>query len=538
MFGGFGPQGLGVTRRRRFTALPSVSSILGSSFEWIDPTIAATIAGSPVAIIKSPNTAGFVNAPNFQRSTLASPADRPAITASRLVFDGVDDVLDGSAGYTYVGAVTPGDPAYAQSGKGPTTVGLCVLSDGRVAIGHYGKLNETTQAGETFHGSICVYPSLTRLNTPPVEHRFTEDFGLATVGVQGIIQDPQSGNIWAADTQNGRIYELNLTTHAVVHNFAFAGGNGLAYDTLNNRLIVCLANSATVTYVNKSTGATISTFTIRDITNNTLDHIFFDGTYGSAGALYATCRDNGVNGRIIKYDIAAGYAPIRAWSIQELKAAEGGLHVAGSTFYMCDDEYYHNQAANVNRVITITVDDNTTDYGTRLVLAGVAKIAATPGATVALLTGGDALTSGGPARKGVGLFYTITANQFRLITRNLALQAVIDWAITSTTTEYLYYIDIDNVAHTATLYVNGVLISTQTDNTNLVGSIPRLLWTLGASYENTALPSRFSNTTIGGFIATPVSNRQAEIEGYLSWQTQGSGALLPGGHAYKNAAPV
>jgi len=524
-----------------WSTIPSIATILSTAFEYIDPTNAATITGSPAAVVASPLSGGFVNAPNFQRGTLASPADRPAVSGSgastRLVFDGTNDVLDGSAGYTYVSAQRPGDPAYSEPGKGPTTVGLWVMSDGKVAIGHYGKKNELTQAGETFNGSICIYPSINNLEVPPVEHRFVEDFGLANVGVQGVVQDPESGNLWVADTQNGRIYELNLTTHAVVHNFAFAGANGLAYDTINNRLIVSIATSATVTYVNKATGATISTFTIRDITNNTLDHVFFDGSYGTAGALYTVCRDNGTNGRIMKYDIGAGYTPIKAWSISELKAAEGGLHVAGNTFYICDDEYYHNQVAGVNRVIKITVDDSTPDYGTRLILAGVCKIAATPGATVALLTGGDALTSGAPNRKGVGLFFTVTANQFRLITRNLALQAVFDWALTSTTTEFIFYIDIDTVLHTATLYVNGTLISTLTDATNLTGSIPRLLWTLGASYENSALPSRFSNTTHGGFIAHGEYRYQAEIEGWLASRT-GNQALLRTGHSYKTAAPA
>lgn len=506
--------------------------------EWIDPTIASTITGSPVATIRSPNAGGFVNPPNFQRSTNTG-GDRPAITANRLVFNGTTHVLDGSAGYTYVGAATPADPFYAQAGKGPTTCGLARVSDGTWWLGHFGKKNELTAGGETFDGSAIHYnfDPVTLLPTTIIQEiRFAQaPISLAGVGIQGVTIDTTTGKLFCADPGNGKIYLINPTGPSLDATLTFAGANGIAFDSINDRLIVCVANSATMSYVNKTTGAVISTFTHRDLTGNALDMLFFDASYGSSGALYATGRDNLTNGRVLKYDLTTN-TPVKAWSITEVQAIEA-IVVVGNTFYFCSDEYYHNAAAAVNRVVTVSVDASSPAYGTRTILAGVAKIAATPAATVCLVHGGDSLSvAGGPLKSGVGLFFTTTPNLLRLTFRSASTQATIDWTVT-TTTEFLYYIDINSATGDCTLYINGVIVSTQ--NSALVtGALPSLVWTMGASYENTAIAARFSATTQGGFIVTPDSAHQAEIEGYLSWQTQGSGALLQVGHTYKSVAPV
>lgn len=501
--------------------------------EWIDPTISATITGSPVSMISYPVPDGYTQRKNFQRSTSAGTTDRPAITANRLVFDGVNDCLDGSAGYTYIGAVTPADPFYCQAGKGPTTCGLARVADGTWWLGHYGKKHQSTAAGETFDGSIIHYSAnfLTILQ----EIRF-QSLSLADVGIQGVTLDytagVPTGYVWCADPANGKLYKINPAGPTVLTTLTFAAVNGCAYDTINDQIWVCVANSKTLTRINKATGATVTSFVHRDLTDNALDMLFFDGSYGASGALYTTGRDNGNNGRIVKYDIASG-TPVKAWSISEIQSMEGGLHVTGSTFDTCDDEYYHAQVANVNRIVATTADTSSPDYGTRIILAGVCKIAATPAATVSLAHGGDSISF-----KGVGLFFTTTPNQFRMIFRGSGVQATVDWLITSTTTEFLYYLDINSATGDSSLYINGVLISTQ-NNAAVAGSLPSLVWTIAASYENaTAIATRFSNTTIGGFIVSTDATHQAEIEGYLSWQTQGSGALLQVGHTYKNAAPT
>jgi hypothetical protein len=91
------------------------------------------------------------------------------------------------------------------------------------------------------------------------------------------------------------------------------------------------------------------------------------------------------------------------------------------------------------------------------------------------------------------------------------------------------------VAHTASLYVNGTLVQTQT-NAQLTGSMPSLVWTLGASYETAAVAARFGAIKLGGFMVMPNITYRQEMEGALAHRT-GNTALLPAGHPYKTVPP-
>lgn len=529
--------GVGVPILGHGATILGVNDFLKSADVWINPTISATVTGDPVAIIASPYSQGFTTSPNFQRDTLAG-TEKPDLTGSgtstRLVFDGTNDILDYSLGYSYVSTTTPADPFYCEAGKGPTACGLARAGDGTWWIGHFGKKNESTAGSETFDGSLIHYSS--DFSTILQEIRF-QSLGLSGVGIQGVAIDAQDGMIWCADPNNNRVYKINPVGPAIDKNFAsITGANGIAYDSINNQILTCAMNSATVTRRNKTTGASVSTFTIRDITNNSLDMLFFydDGT--AAGALFTTGRDNGTNGRIIKYDLNRQATPVRSWSISQVKSAEG-IYISGTEFWFCSDEYYHNQAAGVNRIVYGTFDPTSTELGNRMIIAGIFKIAATPVSTVTLLAGGDPVTTGGSARVGTGLYYTNTAGTFRLIHHNATNQVAIDWASLGTTTEAIFYIDLNTTANSATLYLNGTIVGSAQVNANMTGTIPRYVWSLGGDYENAAVAARFGNVTIGGLIITSDATHQAEYEGYLAWQT-GNQALLPGGHAYASAPPT
>jgi len=487
--------------------------------QYIDPTVAATITGSPVVEIRSPDTQGFAVAPRFEQSV--SVSSRPAITASRLVFDGTNDYLDGSAGYNTAVNVTLPDPFYAEAGKGPTCTGLARASDGSWWVGHYGKKHETTAGSETFNTSLIHYSS--DFSTLIQEIRCTEEMGIATVaGIQGVAIDEAANEIFFSDLV--RLYSVNLATNAIRLNVAKTAG-GLALNPLTNELLAW-TSSSTVTRVNKTTGANIGTFTIRD--GNDRDHLFFDPGYGAAGALYTTCRANGTNGRVVKYDFASK-APVKAWSLVGARAIEG-IVVVGNRIYVCTDEYYHATGNLINHVAYVDVDIASADYGSNLTIGWVGKVTATPAAVVAQFHGGDAINL-----KGIGVFYTTVANQLQVLARFDSTLATLNYAIGSTTTEYIGALEIDTVAHTASLYINGTLIEAKTDAL-LTGSIPSLLWTLGASYETSALASRFCNGSLGGFVVAPNTEFRDEIEGHLAWQT-GNQSLLPVGHAYKGGPP-
>lgn len=504
---------------------------------WIDPSVASLVTGNPVSQIRSP-LAGALAAPSrFVQSVAAS---RPSVASGRLTFDGTADNMNGGSGYTFLSAATPADPAYAEAGKGPTTCGLAHAPDGTWWLSHYGKKHQSTATSETFHGSLCQYAK--NLDGSPNvsvllrEIRFVEDLALANVGAQGIAFDAQDPNIlWVADAQNGRIYGVNITTKVVASNFAFAGANGLAYYPSTNRLLVWTDLSNTVTLINKATGATISTHTLRDFDSN--DGLFFDASYGSSGALYSSGHGNGRPGRFIKYDWNAGNPiPIESWFIDEIQAVEHFV-VENGIITACDDEWYHAQPAATNRVVRFAIDPSSPDYGTTLVLAFALKIAATPAGTVSAFWGGDPIN-----RKGIGIFFTTTPNQFRLSFRAGSTQATIDWLLTSTTTEFIGYLKIDAVTGDARLYVGGTFVAATTalPSALITGSMPQLVWTLGASYETAGVPARFAAVTIGAFVVGVDGTHQDDIEGLMAWGrdgTAGRQALLRSDHPYRNVRP-
>jgi hypothetical protein len=278
--------------------------------------------------------------------------------------------------------------------------------------------------------------------------------------------------------------------------------------------------------VNKTTGSTIATLAnfFRDSDNP--DHLFFDGTY-----LWSSQRGNNTPGRVMKYSytqVVQTSVPVRSWIFAPTITIEGFV-VVGNTLYACDDAYYHNATANVNRIVPFTIDPSSEDYGTTLVLAALMHVNATPGATVAAFHGGD-----GIGKKGAGLFWTTTVNQLRMICRAGGTQATVDWTQSSTTTAAIIYVLINTATGEASLYENGTLVSTQS-NAQLTGSIPRLAWTLGASFESTGAATRFSTLRLGGFIVSTRDDR-AEIEGYLAHATGNTG-LLPSDHPYKTVPP-
>lgn len=487
--------------------------------QFIDPTIAATVSGNPVTEISSPDKQGFTVAPRFEQSV--SSSSKPALTANRLVFDGSNDYLDGSAGHNAPVPVTLPDPLYAQAGKGPTCTGLQRASDGTWWVGHYGKKLESTAGGETFNTSLVRYSS--DFSTKLEEIRCTEDMGIATVaGIQGIALDAGANEMFFCDL--ARIYSVNLTTKAIRLNVAKTAG-GLAFNMLTNELLAW-TSSTTIARVNKTTGANIATMTLRD--GNDRDHLHFDPTYGTAGALYTTCRANGSNGRVVKYDFAT-MVPVKAWSFFNVRAIEG-VTVVGNRMYLCSDEYFHATGDQLNRVKTIDLDAGSTDYGSRLTIGWVGKSAATPASVRALFSGGDPTNL-----KGVSVNFTTVANQLQVLARLDGALATLNYAMASATTEHIGTLEINTVAHTAALYVNGTLVETKTDAL-LTGNIPSLLWTLGAAYETTAVASRFCAGSIGGFMVAPNTSYRQQIEGSLAHRT-GNAGLLPADHPYKGVAP-
>jgi hypothetical protein len=490
---------------------------------WIDPTDAATITGSPVSEIRSPDTSeGFDVSPRFNQ-TVTSGA-RPAITSEMLVFDGTNDYMDFSSGHDTRAIIQLPDPAYAETGKGPTCTGLCRKSDGTWWVAHYGKKHENTAASETFNTSLIHYNST--FTTILQEIRFTQDMGLTGAnGIQGVAIDESTGRLHFADLLRLRCIHPSAPS-TLIYDVAKTGAGGVAYNSNTGEVLVW-TSSSTVTVCSKATGGTLSTFTVRD--GNDRDHLFFDPTYGTNGALYTSCRGNNTPGRVVKYDYASK-TPVKAWALTSVLGLEG-ISVVGDTLYACSDEYYHNVGLLDNYIATVDLESDSADYGSTLTIAWVGKIAATPAALATAINGGDPTNL-----KGVSVNYSTTANQLRVLFRGSSTLATDNFTLPSSTTEAIHVLTFDTAAHTLTYYGNGGTTIIVSSNALITGSIPSLVWTLGATYGTTALASAFGAVSIGGLIITTETDDREKIEGWLAWQT-GNEGLLHASHPYKDEAP-
>lgn len=296
--------------------------------------------------------------------------------------------------------------------------------------------------------------------------------------IQGVV-DIGDGTLWFASTDE------NLLRHVTVGgvdlgSIAFAGCNGLAYDAANACLITgpSIAGSNTVTWVKIADGTNFKTKKVRDL----FDQLHFDPADGSQGSLYLSNGVNGEFGWVEKIDVASNQWQ-GAWILPQANAIEG-IHVSGSTLRVLNDGYFH--LGTNNQALTYSVEALGPGMSDRIVLAGTARFATSPAATVCLLAGGEPL--GG---FGVGLYAPVGGTVLRMILTTLTGASItINWTVT-VTTRFSYWLDVDLTAKTAALYINGTLVSSQ--SIAAAGSgLPKLTFFFGVSPEMGV--ARFSNS--------------------------------------------
>lgn len=431
-------------------------------------------------------------------SVAASDAARPVLrTGGSIEFDGSNDLLTLAL---QASAVTlPDGAAHSEAGKGFTCTGLVKdLTDDTWWVGNHGKKNETTQGSESFESSVV---------------HLSEDFStiLGEITVTSLGETPNTVQGVALDTAAGNLYFMNGSTILKVSKLGallatLTPGfsiNGLAYDSIADRLFG-ITTAGSIYAINKSTG----TASLHGSIGGALsaDHLCFDPTYGAAGALFVTDGANGSYSSITKYDISSA-SVVAAWVLRA-NAIEG-IWADADGFVIADDAYYHNVGA-LNVIRTFALDKDDAPSSTRITVAGVAKSAATPSGTVALVCGGDPV-----GNYGLGLYFTATANQLRLILRTAGLaNSVVNWTVPSATTKFAFRLEIDTVAKTAALYINGSLISSQSF-TNGAGKVPLYTWTLGGAIEATG-ETRQSASSIWQFLATYDFDHRAQIDAFLA----------------------
>lgn len=216
-------------------------------------------------------------------------------------------------------------------GEGFTITGLCYDGTNLWAGNH----------GLADSGDSSYEPSLVKMSTAGSKLAEIDLLPLypSCQSVQGVAFDTSDSTLWFASLDEGQI--RHLTTAGVnIGNFALASANGLAYDSLRDRLW-CVAGT-TLTRRDKS-GNVEFTKSIAAI-GSSIDHLAYDA---ANDRLWITEGNNGVIGTAWAYDIGAdafaGYL-----KFADATAVEG-IALVGSAFYVAHDGFFHSAQALIDK---------------------------------------------------------------------------------------------------------------------------------------------------------------------------------------------
>jgi hypothetical protein len=352
-------------------------------------------------------------------------------------------------------------------------------------------------------------------------------------GPQGVAYDGSDNTLWFASPETNLIYHMSKAG-ALLGTLSFTGANGLTYDPGANQLVCCQGiDNPTLTWLNKSTGATVRTI---PTTVLFADHLFIDPD--DTSAIYVTGGTDDKINSLYKYNSTSGQA-IANYSMLSNYAIEG-VYVHQGSVWCNADMYYHQvtNAAQLNKVLTYTISDQSgyPVIASRFQIFGTAHIPASIASTHGLISLGTPVnstgTAGTPQRPGGGLFF---AGGSTAILRYSTNNTAFDFSVT-TSTAFLFFLDVDTAAQTATLYVNGVLVA----STNIASATPAVFGNvpiaIGCCIANGTL-ERFTNADIGNIgVANNAQSLRQVIEGWCAWNAEQQ-SLLPTTHPFHNFPP-
>jgi hypothetical protein len=479
---------------------------------------------------------GYAGSPSLLQGT---DALRPTFSTDKLVFNNTTSTfmaMQGarafSATLAQASALTLPDGASGSApGKGYTCTGAARdPRDNTLWGGNYGKPSEATAPSATFASSV--------VQLTPDGHDFIREITLAYLGitqnttvggVQATVWDPTDNTLWAAVPELDRVYHIDVSgSGTLLGSIPFTGANGLAIDLGTNELIVCPAGSnPNASWISKSTGAVSKA---RGLTGTAVDHLYYDNT--RAWLLYSA-GNNGADGTVSILDVGQSY--IRAtYTLTGANAIEGFL-LNGDELLVFNDGKYHDQPQQLNQLLRYVLNPAPpaiTALGSRILLFGIARIPAALTGTHCLMSMGEPLSTTKP---GIGLFFPANnTSALRLFTDNV----FVDFA-TTTTTRFMYVIDVDLAAKTAACWINGISLGAPAAMSAVARTtLPALPLVVGANIESNIL-ARYTNSEVTAIgVATgnyAVAHRQ-EVEGVVDWDAILT-ALLPANHPYKTRRP-
>jgi hypothetical protein len=519
-------------RRFRPETLPLIA--------WLDPaaTTGWTLNGSAVAAAPSAYVGSNYGGTPIQvqdngsnRPTLSGGVMTTAAGSTQYLYatGGKTAGVIGSVSTTATG-VMPDGASGSTAGKGFTCTGITKdLEDGTWWVGNYGKAQpaDGTQTPSIVHLSSDKATYLGEITYASL--------GITATDCQGVVEDPTDHTLWIACSGELRLYNITKAGAVIRYVSTSFVPNGVAYDAIRNKLISAIqGNNVVVSWIDKATGAVSMTRTLTGATG--VDHLWHDA--GQDNLYYTQDVSSGAE-RLGILNVAADIITDPAINIAAALSVEGiwGDGLGGLT--IARDPYYHEAGANLNRWNTYdlltAVRPIFPPWGSRFAFAGIIRKVATPGSAACVMAFGTPLAA---SPVGAGIFWASTTGAFRLIIDGSG--NTFDFTNVAAATTFMFVLDIDVVAETATLYLNGALDEQKSIAAINRASYGRLPFLIGVNNTSTGGVERPSSTEFRQVVAVAgaldTATRQ-KIEGAMAWKA-GQTALLPADHPYKNRSPL
>jgi hypothetical protein len=507
---------------------PWTPAQLGSDLAlWLDADDASTVTLNGSTVSQWSDRSG-----NGRNITQSAAANQPAYVTGQLNAkpiirtDGISDFLVNastvSRTVTFQSRTTLPDGALGSiPGKGWTCTGLFYDSIENVWwVSNDGRAN----LGSSFFPSIVKmdFNATTILDQIDIKAIYPDN-----TTIQGLVIDPQNNSIWFAALGQNKL--RNITKAGVsLGELSFTSPNGLAYDTLDDTLIV--HDGSAISVVNKTTGAIIRTY---EASHSSADHLYFDPL---TRYLYISYGNNGSAGNIEVYNHDSGMSIENIGPFAEVTATEG-IWIIDNNIYFLSDAYFHPEGpVDLNQILNYTFEPLPAGLGSS-VSSYISAFSVGKARTTDTTARGWYYAGAGPINSpGWGVYPLLGDQSIRVIVNggsavvnNTSVNgnATTNYAITS--------LLINRLEQFASFAVNGgtgiPFATTGSDTLPLVDN-----FTLG---KGDASGRRSASDTAEIVITNSnisTADRQ-KLEGYLAHKW-GLTAGLPNDHPYKTAAPT
>lgn len=327
--------------------------------------------------------------------------------------------------------------------------------------------------------------------------------------VQGVTVDTSDNTLWVVQGEDAGTISNVSKAGALISQFTFTNldPNGIAYDSLEDELIVLKANG--FLYRVSKAGTTLQSY--GDLgSGSTWDQLQFDPV---KNGVWITEGSNGSDGRVWFYSFANEVLS-ESRTVPNADAIEG-IVILGDDMYIMNDAYFHSGSPALNRLLVYTVD-------TREVLASAYKFSeldatfvmthgGTTSSTDCFYSNGDPLSS----EQGWALYFpSSTTNQVRLIARDVeGNQDIITLDVDDLITPSIINVRADFIGGDIEVYQNGVLKDTAT-TTNVTSYVGARRMQLADSPDDRNAHVSFKSVIIRNRLASQTDREN--MEAYLT----------------------